>query len=319
MSREYEYGPTVKRAVLSAVLAVDELRRCQFQTSWGSLVLPALRWASSSSDGDGALTNDPFLLWSSACVLCRGDGGRWSALGAHVPWLLGTSNVYIGVISRLPSELCAPLDEQLRAYSWYVGAMEVDPNDLLHQEVFSLPPGWRYSHGWVDQPAEDDVSREEPFAGTEVSSVGLESHPIPAHLCQIPWNPAPAPREAQVTLGALASHDGMTYQESIAEKIVYEYQQAKRPLSFVVGRQQPLVDDLRGKLHEYALSPDHPVGGHKARVFKSALGMEQRDWKLLAIQLISALQAAEPLALKDDEKWGRQQQLRFEISAWLSD
>ncbi|MEV7198264.1 DUF6883 domain-containing protein [Streptomyces sp. NPDC093510] len=315
LSREYEYGPTVKRVVLDAVLTVDELRRCQLQTSWGSLMLPALRWAGSSSDGGVELTNDPFLLWSSACALCRSDGSRWSRLGAHAPWILGTSNIYMGVLSRLPGELCALLDEGLRAYSWYIGAMEVDPNDLLHRKVFSLVPGWRYSQGWVDQPGEGGVSSKELFAGTAVSGVGLEDHPIPEHHCRIPWNPVPAPRDPQVRLGDLACHDGMTYQESIAKKIVYEYLQATRPLAFTVGRRQPLVDDLRDKLHDYALNPDHSVGGHKARVFKSALGMEQRDWKLLAIQLISALQAAEPLAFQDVEKWGKQQQLRFEIDA----
>jgi hypothetical protein len=308
------YGPTIKRAILSAVLTVDKPRRCQFQTYWGSLMLPTFRWASSSSDGDMSLAQDPFLLWSSACTLCRGGEGRWSALGAHVPWLVGTSNVYVGVISRLPSELHALLDDQLRAYSWYIGAMEVDPNDLLHQEVFSLIPGWRYSQGWVDQPGEDGISPKELFAGTGVVGIGLEGHPISAYHCQIPWNPAPVASEVPVTLGALAFPGDRTYQESIAA-LVHQYQEAERTLSFAVGRQQPLMDELRSKLHDYALNPAHKDGGPKAEFFRRELGIEQSNWRLLAIQLISALHGAEPQKFRDNPAHGDTQHLRFEISA----
>ncbi len=82
LARLHEYGPPVKRALTAAVLAVDSSRECQFQTSWGSLILPALRWATASSEpaGEMGLTQDPFLLWTSAAELCRTDGGRWSTL-----------------------------------------------------------------------------------------------------------------------------------------------------------------------------------------------------------------------------------------------
>ncbi|WP_331731351.1 DUF6883 domain-containing protein [Streptomyces sp. NBC_00073] len=314
VSREFEYGPQIKRAILSAVLTVDEPRRCQFQTYWGSLMLPSFRWESSSSDGKLALATDPFLLWSAASTLCRGSEGRWSTLGAHAPWLLGTSNVYIGVISRLPSELRAPLDDHLRASSWYLGAMEIDPNDPLHQKVFSLLPEWRYSRGRVDHPGEEEISAEELFAGLSVDGIGLEDRPIAEHHCQIPWTPATVPSEAPVTLGALASSEGSTHQEAVVA-LVREHQKAERRLSFKVGRQQPLVADLRSKLHDYALNLAHPDGGSKARFFQNALGIEQRNWRLLAIQLISALHSAKPNNFRDDERFGDTQHLRFDIIA----
>ncbi|MFI7299289.1 DUF6883 domain-containing protein [Streptomyces sp. NPDC050121] len=314
LSREFEYGSRIKRAILSAILTVDEPRRCQFQTYWGSLMLPTFRCESSSSDGKLTLARDPFLLWSSASTLCRGGEGRWSTLDAHAPWLLGTSNVYVGVISRLPSELRAPLDDRLRAFRWYLGAMEVDPNDPLHQEVFSLLPGWRYSRGWVDHPGEEGISAGKLFAGIAVDGIGLEDRPIAEPHCQILWNPAPVPSGAPVTLGALAFSGGRTYQESIVA-LVHDYQEAERRLSFKVGRQQPLVDDLRSKLHDYALNLAHPVGGSKARFFQRELGIEQSNWRLLAIQLLSALHGAEPKKFRDETAHGDAQHLRFEISA----
>src|SRR5882672_6181367 len=36
------------------------------------------------------------------------------------------------------------------------------------------------------------------------------------------------------------------------------------------------------KLEKYVLDPAHPVGKHKARVFKSVLGFNQSDWRALA-------------------------------------
>ncbi len=200
------------------------------------------------------------------------------------------------------------LDDQLRGHDWYVGALEVALDDPLHQQVFSLVPGWRYSRGWVDQP-HDGISAEELFAGTAVNGIGLEEHPIAAARCEIPWALPPALHEPQVTLGAMAARQGRTYQEAITE-LVHQYTDAERALTFAVGRQQPVVEDLRGKLHGYALNPDHAEGKGKAKFFRDTLGIEQRDWKVLAIQLISSLQSAEPNKFRDGD-YGTHQQLRF--------
>ncbi|HXG64376.1 MAG TPA: hypothetical protein VNO70_04665 [Blastocatellia bacterium] len=43
------------------------------------------------------------------------------------------------------------------------------------------------------------------------------------------------------------------------------------------------------KLEKYALSPDHPVGKHKAVVFKSALGFDQSNWQLLEKSILDEL------------------------------
>lgn len=43
------------------------------------------------------------------------------------------------------------------------------------------------------------------------------------------------------------------------------------------------------KLVGYVLNPDHPRGCHKARVFRSALGIGQADWRYLRDQLLAAV------------------------------
>lgn len=43
------------------------------------------------------------------------------------------------------------------------------------------------------------------------------------------------------------------------------------------------------KLSSYALDPQHPRGRHKARVFASALGIRQPDWRYLREQILSSV------------------------------
>lgn len=45
----------------------------------------------------------------------------------------------------------------------------------------------------------------------------------------------------------------------------------------------------RDKLEGYALNSDHDPGKHKARVFKAALGFEQKDWEALSQKILAEL------------------------------
>ena len=47
--------------------------------------------------------------------------------------------------------------------------------------------------------------------------------------------------------------------------------------------EQAIIDIA--KLRDYCLNPNHPEGRHKARVFKSALGLEQSDAEWLAREI----------------------------------
>lgn len=59
----------------------------------------------------------------------------------------------------------------------------------------------------------------------------------------------------------------------------------------------------REKLERYLLNPEHEVGRHKARVFGSALGIRQRDWKYLRDQLQTAVVDA-PVSSVRTTPWG---------------
>ena len=52
---------------------------------------------------------------------------------------------------------------------------------------------------------------------------------------------------------------------------------------------------------DYALNPDHPVGGNKARVFKSALGYDKNNAGELIEQIYSKLPESEAVMGKLDQ------------------
>ncbi len=66
----------------------------------------------------------------------------------------------------------------------------------------------------------------------------------------------------------------------------------------------------REKLERYVLSPDHPTGRHKARVFASALGIHAVDWQYLADQLAKAAAGSLVVAIRESA-WG----LSYEVES----
>lgn len=65
--------------------------------------------------------------------------------------------------------------------------------------------------------------------------------------------------------------------------------------------------DIR-KLEEYCLSPSHPRGRHKARVFRQTLGLRQEDAVWLRAALLDAAAAGEAVPMATDA-WGTYWQL----------
>ena len=67
------------------------------------------------------------------------------------------------------------------------------------------------------------------------------------------------------------------------------------------------------KLRDYCLSPEHPRGKHKARVFASALGLTAEDSEELRDTLLSAVLLEEVFPAEVD-KYGQRYMLDFEMS-----
>ena len=69
----------------------------------------------------------------------------------------------------------------------------------------------------------------------------------------------------------------------------------------------------RDKLERYLLNPAHPEGKHKGIVFKSALGFEQSDWKMLRDSIADGLPYHETLLGRTD-KYGTRYNVTMPIT-----
>jgi hypothetical protein len=67
------------------------------------------------------------------------------------------------------------------------------------------------------------------------------------------------------------------------------------------------------KLRDYCLSPEHPRGRHKARVFASTLGLTVDDSQELRRALLAAALSEEALVAEEDQ-YGQRYMLDFEMS-----
>lgn len=54
------------------------------------------------------------------------------------------------------------------------------------------------------------------------------------------------------------------------------------------------------KLRDYVLSPDHEHGRHKARVFRSALGIDRDNWDYLREQIVTGIVDADVSEVSPD-------------------
>jgi hypothetical protein len=66
------------------------------------------------------------------------------------------------------------------------------------------------------------------------------------------------------------------------------------------------------KLEHYCLSPEHPDGKHKARVFRAALGLRQGDAGWLRTRLLEAVSAADA-RLQQETAFGTHYMIDFQL------
>ncbi len=67
------------------------------------------------------------------------------------------------------------------------------------------------------------------------------------------------------------------------------------------------------KLREYVLSPTHPTGRHKARVFESALGITASDWALLRDQILELVATRPVTAIRPKPPYGIEYEVRIDV------
>jgi hypothetical protein len=75
--------------------------------------------------------------------------------------------------------------------------------------------------------------------------------------------------------------------------------------------QQAIIEPA--KLIRYALNPNHPIGGHKARVFQSALGFHQGNWRELEAAIRAKL-PSHPANFSEETPFGKKYEVYLPIT-----
>jgi hypothetical protein len=76
------------------------------------------------------------------------------------------------------------------------------------------------------------------------------------------------------------------------------------------GHTRAIIDEL--KLVDYCLSPDHRRGKHKARVFRSKLGLAPSNWTVLRDAIVVAIGALDAVGAGSDA-FGSRYHVDFEM------
>ena len=77
------------------------------------------------------------------------------------------------------------------------------------------------------------------------------------------------------------------------------------------GHEQAVIDPA--KLIDYCLNPNHSKGKHKARVFRSALGLTPLNWTVLRDAIIAAIATQDAVETEEDAL-GRRYRVDFTIA-----
>lgn len=71
------------------------------------------------------------------------------------------------------------------------------------------------------------------------------------------------------------------------------------PMTTHLPRGAEAILDLR-KIEDYCLSPTHPRGRHKARVFRESLDLQRSDASWLSAELLAAARSGEAIQIGVD-------------------
>ena len=66
------------------------------------------------------------------------------------------------------------------------------------------------------------------------------------------------------------------------------------------------------KLTEYSLNPEHPIGKHKAAVFKAVLDITESDAGYLKVKILEAVLVYEAIPTRNDQ-FGQRYQVEFDL------
>jgi len=200
---------------------------------------------------------------------------------------------------NLPLAIAVDADRRLESSPSYVGAMQIDLGSPVQRAAFLLyliPEAvvigeemWVQSEDGEERIAPSWTSRLD-YAVTTV----LYNAEFPQHAPNFVL-PSELSRNGARTAQLISAHRNPTARAALIDQVVamsdvtelpgYRYIEIRLPLDTALME----AEVPEGKLINYALSTTHPEGKHKAELFRQLLGIEAKDWRYLAAQLLRGL------------------------------
>lgn len=336
------YGDPVYRALLKELIGREPRTSAGFRFHWGDYLPFHSLWnvrvkvnqgvprpvRSFTPSSLGALKLFYRDLFQSA-VRTTVDPAIADEMPDGYVWAIAISNQHtpIGVVDAALRE---------RVSDVYLGAMELDPTNPVHVALtFDCLPLYGFYRGGhlalrLDGDIYGDVSDSPPigehpdlpwYAGVgsrtySTSGEFIDTSGARARLViisqgrqvEIPLPPAPLQEPpSKRGLGSLSLLMKGLSTYGVEQLLTGLQQLGGSALQESIARWPSLPDFASAvidekKLYDFALNPNHPVGKHKAALFRAALGFERHDAPLLMTKLREALLSdpvIQGLTLKD--------------------
>ncbi|MDM8161339.1 hypothetical protein QUH73_16070 [Labilibaculum sp. K2S] len=226
---------------------------------------------------------------------------KWSTINTiKFPFYLASKNIWTIVLPTISQELAEQIDNQLKSFVPYLGALHIDSGNPIHINQFSLIDSVFFENGTLffsqnmfDEPEEDFFNAQ---------SYGSIKDPVPLdgndYVLRVP------PSLTMTTLSARGHQSALRIKNksvlSHREKVAYALLEHlhKHPeieeLHFsteIINEQEEFVCE-ENKVRNYLLNIGHPDGKSKAKFFIENLGIERNDWKYLSDQIEGGMKTA---------------------------
>jgi hypothetical protein len=312
------YSSPAFRPLFAAVLQADSAGDFSCCVISGDLLLHNLAYRIGSVRFEGRATKtalrgvehveqgDPKLFQTLIWDFCDALGHAWHSLDQQaMPDHLAQWDIYAIGLSALDPSAASFIDGELRRQDAYLGAFEVDSGNPIQQRVMigGLPHAFDYVRRsllfdpWATEDPFDPppLTRhgDEWWVGLPLADVEYRDDAQRVTAPQLPSSEL-SDRGA-LSAAILARRAGPTHLEQLAQALTHLRVERGTPTFEVDVGAMPRASDAvieEQKLAGYVLNPCHKSGKHKARVFKSALGLEADDWQFLASQLKAGLGGA---------------------------
>jgi hypothetical protein len=191
---------------------------------------------------------------------------------------------------------------------FYLGAMEIDLGNPLQWRVLVQSLSWTNAYrersllffdDWFGDDERYDLDGSGPWWSklpfTNVDWESVDSSRLPEPLQGAQLSPRGAKSRDLLLARAQPGHLERVAEE-LYESIRAEESVGKVELDISTIPDAPAAVIPPPKLRDYALNPEHPVGGEKAALFEELLELRRDDWRFLGYQILVALPDAPVVA-----------------------